>query len=114
MLVTKEFAFDAAHKIKLPNGEWEEVHGHTWQLHVTIEGPLLDNGLVFDFCELDQIVKDRILSKLHHKNLNDQFEQPSAELVAVWVWDNLTDLPLKEVKVWEEPGCSVTYYGKKD
>lgn len=114
MRVTKEFAFDAAHKIKLPNGEWEALHGHTWQLHVTIEGPLLPNGLVFDFCELDQIVREKALSRLHHHNLNDFFEQPSAELVAVWVWEQLKGLPLKEVKVWEEPGCSVTYYGKKD
>ena len=114
MLVTKEFAFDAAHKIKLPNGEWEPVHGHTWQLHVTLDGPLQENGLVFDFCELNDIVQKRVLKRLHHQDLNEHFEQPSAELVAVWVWEQLIDLPLKEVKVWEEPGCSVTYHGTKN
>lgn len=114
MWITKEFSFDAAHRIKLPNGEWEPVHGHTWQLHVTLEGPLQSNGLVFDFCELDQIVRERVLSRLHHQNLNDHFPQPSAELVAVWVWDQLKDLPLREVKVWEEPGSAVTYHGKKN
>lgn len=113
MWVTKEFSFDAAHHIQLPNGEWENQHGHTWQLHVSVEGPLQENGLVFDFCELDELVRQKVLTKLHHQNLNDQFKQPSAEHVAVWVWDQLRELPLKEVKVWEEPGCSVTYHGKK-
>lgn len=112
MRLTREFSFEAAHHLtKLPGGP-EPVHGHTWRLHVTLEGPVQKDGMVFDFVKLGEVVKERVLSKLDHADLNTVVDNPSAERVALWVWKALKGLKLlSEVQVWECEGCSVTYRG---
>jgi 6-pyruvoyltetrahydropterin/6-carboxytetrahydropterin synthase len=98
MFVTKIFTFDAAHAITKYYGKCESLHGHTFELHVTVEGPVDQNGLVIDFVILKRIVKRQVLSKVDHKNLNEHFENPSSENLVMWMWDQLADLPtlLKE------------------
>ena len=46
---------------------------------MTVEGPVQEDGMVFDFMELKRIVEERVLSKVDHSYLNDIFEQPTAE-----------------------------------
>jgi 6-pyruvoyltetrahydropterin/6-carboxytetrahydropterin synthase len=117
MLVTKEFTFDAAHKLINYHGKCENLHGHTYKLHVTVEGKIKKNGLVMDFVELKRIVNENVISKLDHSYLNDLIKNPSAEIIVKWIWDNLKDLKeygaqLYELKLWETPTSFVTYNGK--
>lgn len=93
MLLTKIFTFDAAHALTQYYGQCETLHGHTFTLHVTVEGPVAENGLVLDFTFLKGIVKRCVLKKLDHQNLNDHFENPSSERMAQWIWSQLADLP---------------------
>jgi len=74
--------------------------------------PLKKNGIAFDFTKLKEIVEERVIKKLDHTYLNDFFAQPSTENIAIWVWNNLKELPLYEVKVWESPTSWVTYRGE--
>ncbi|MBI4617831.1 MAG: 6-carboxytetrahydropterin synthase [Planctomycetes bacterium] len=111
MRVTKEFTFEAAHGLASYRGKPEPLHGHTWRLAVTLEGPLDEEGMVYDFLELDRIVRERVLSHLDHSNLNDLLPQSSAERLAIWIWERLADLPLAEIKVWETASGYVTYTG---
>lgn len=111
MRVTREFTFEAAHALASYKGKPEPMHGHSWRLAVTLEGPLDPEGMVFDFLELDRIVRERVLSKVDHANLNDLIPQSSAEHLAIWIWDRLAGLPLHEVKVWETATGYVTYSG---
>lgn len=111
MLVTKEFTFDAAHNLINYHGSCEKLHGHTWKLHVTVRAPVGEDGLAFDFVELKKIVHSKVVSRLDHGYLNDLLKQSSAENLAVWIWENLKELPLYEIKVWETPTSLVTYYG---
>ena len=75
--------FNAAHKLYNPN--WtkekndevfgkcanENWHGHNFELHVTIKGiPDSDTGFVFDAKRLSRIIKDNVIEKIDHKNLN--------------------------------------------
>jgi len=92
MLVTKIFTFDSAHALTKYYGKCERLHGHTYKLEVTVEGPVGENGMVIDFVILKRIVHRQVLDKLDHHNLNDVFENPSAELIAQWVWGRLVDL----------------------
>ncbi|EKD93626.1 MAG: hypothetical protein ACD_28C00108G0019 [uncultured bacterium] len=92
MLITKIFIFDAAHALTRYYGKCENVHGHTYRLEVTVEGEMDSNGLVIDFVILKRIVQRQILGVLDHQNLNDHFENPSAELVCRWIWDRLFPL----------------------
>lgn len=49
--------------------------------------------MVIDFVILKKIVKEKIIEKFDHQCLNDFFENPTAENVAVWIWNELADLP---------------------
>jgi len=119
MFVTKEFTFDSAHFLPSYNGKCENMHGHTYRLQVTVDGPLDSEGMVIDFVLLKKVVKAKILDKLDHQTINDTIEVASAENIAIWIWDKLKDssefpseVRLHEVKLWETPNSSVTYHGK--
>jgi 6-pyruvoyl tetrahydropterin synthase/QueD family protein len=68
------------------------MHGHTYTLEVTLEGDVQSNGLIIDFVVLKRMVKKHVLDKLDHQILNDVIENPSAERVVLWIWDQLKDL----------------------
>jgi 6-pyruvoyltetrahydropterin/6-carboxytetrahydropterin synthase len=113
MLVTKQFSFSASHFLTNYHGKCENLHGHNYKLQITVASPVNpENGMAFDFAELKSIVKTNVISKLDHTHLNDQFPNPSAELIAIWIWDQLKDhLPLTEVKLFETENSWVTYKG---
>lgn len=93
MLVSKDFTFDSAHFLTKYHGKCEHLHGHTYKLRVTVEGEVQENGLVIDFVILKKLVKEKIIDKFDHRSLNDFFENPTAEIVAQFVWDELKNLP---------------------
>ncbi|MDP2625041.1 MAG: 6-carboxytetrahydropterin synthase QueD [Candidatus Peregrinibacteria bacterium] len=103
MFVTKIFTFDAAHALTKYYGKCENLHGHTFSLHVTVEGPVDSNGMVIDFVVLKRMVKRLVLNKLDHQNLNDHFENPSSENLVMWAWDQLKDLSVHLQKELEDP-----------
>jgi 6-pyruvoyltetrahydropterin/6-carboxytetrahydropterin synthase len=112
MRVTKEFRFDAAHNLIHYKGKCERLHGHSYRLLVTIRGPVGPDGIVMDFEDLDRAVRERVISRLDHSYLNDLIPQSSAENIAIWIWEQLRDLPLCEVALYETPTSFVTYGGE--
>jgi len=103
MFVTKIFTFDSAHFLTDYYGKCERMHGHTYTLEVTLEGDVQSNGLIIDFVVLKRIVKKHILDKLDHQLLNDVIENPSAERVIVWMWDQMKDLRKLLVEEQDDP-----------
>jgi len=83
-------------------------HGHNYELVVRITGDIDPiTGYVIDMKVLSKIIKEKILNKFDHKNLNldtQEFKSlnPTAENIAVVIWNIL----LKEldnrftIKVW--------------
>lgn len=118
MILVKEFEFDAAHHLTKYHGKCEKPHGHTYKLVVKLEGEPDFDDMIFDFVKLKEIVKENLLSKLDHSDLNDMFDNPSAERIAVYVWDTLLPLVkrdnccLYEVEVWETKTSGILYRGK--
>ncbi len=115
MFVSKDFTFDSAHFLTKYHGKCERLHGHTYKLRVTVEGPVGEDGMVMDFVELKRLVKEKVVDRYDHQNLNDFFENPSAELVATKIWEDLAPgLPVKlyEVTLWETAESFVTYRGE--
>lgn len=111
--VTKEFTFEAAHKLNNYEGKCANLHGHTYRLHVTAQGSIRKNGMVLDFVELKQIVSEKVLDKVDHTYLNNLIKQPTAENIVVWIWNILSkNLPLSELSLWETPTSWVTYRGE--
>ncbi len=111
--VTKIFEFAASHFLTKYHGKCENLHGHNYKLEVTVVGELNEDDLVLDFVLLKKIVKEKIIDKLDHTHLNDTFDNPSAEVIAIWIWEQLeSELSLHEIKLWETSTCFVTYRGK--
>ena len=105
-MVGRVFYFDASHQVLGSDGSpCEELHGHTYRVEVVVSSPTLKNGMVLDFHDLKSLVEP-ILSELDHRHLNEIIPNPTAENIAVWIFDRLgPDLPpgvsLDSVRVWE-------------
>jgi 6-pyruvoyltetrahydropterin/6-carboxytetrahydropterin synthase len=116
-LVTKEFIFDAAHFLPFYEGKCENLHGHTYKMHVTVKKEKDEKtGMAFDFVLLKDAVKKEVVDLFDHQLINDHIENPSAENIAQFSWEKLQkhNIPLYEIKVWETPTSFVTYRGEKD
>jgi 6-pyruvoyltetrahydropterin/6-carboxytetrahydropterin synthase len=101
--------FNAAHRLNNPAWTAEEnqrvfglcnnpnYHGHNYDLIVKVVGePNPETGYVIDMKELSSLIKELVLDKFDHKNLNldtKEFEHlnPSAENIAIVIYDLLKD-----------------------
>ena len=119
MLLIKKFTFDAAHNLVIYKGKCENLHGHTYQLVVKLEGkPSRTDGMVLDFIELKKIVTENVLDVLDHAYINDIVPQSTAENISVWIWGKLfpslrrKNCKLVELELWETATSGVVYKGK--
>ena len=117
MKITKAFTFEAAHY--LPNvpadHQCHRVHGHSYRVELTLEGPVdPKTGFVVDFFDVKTAFSP-LLRQLDHFCLNDVggLENPTAENIAVWIWQRVKPvLPLLAgVVVFETASCWVEYNG---
>lgn len=77
---TKKFSFEAAHHLPGHQGACKNLHGHRYELEVTISGDVdLNSGMIMDFSLLKEIVNEVIIQKYDHSYLNDFFINPTAE-----------------------------------
>src|SRR3990167_9010653 len=117
MLVGKKFTFDASHKLPKHEGKCSRLHGHTYTLWIYLIGnPISKTGMVMDYYKISEIVKSKIIDQLDHNYLNDTIEDPTAERICFWIWNNLIqDLPnLFEVQVMETPDNVAKFRGMDD
>ena len=107
--VSRKEHFNAAHR--LYNPAWSDAqnekifgkcnnphyHGHNYELIVSLIGePDPATGYVYDMKLLSDLIRENVLVKLDHKNLNldtDFFKDlnPTAENIAVTIWKLLRD-----------------------
>jgi len=118
--VKVQLQFSAAHQLKGYNGKYENLHGHNWTAIVIAEAEGLDSiGVGIDFIRLKEKTEE-ILSLLDYKNINEippfDTENPSAENIARWAFNQLRDeinregVRIKRVEIQEMPGCGAAYY----
>jgi len=73
--ITKQFFFEAAHALYGYDGKCKNIHGHSYNLAVTVIGkPIIDNkhvknGMLIDFGDLKVIVKNEIVDIFDHATL---------------------------------------------
>lgn len=133
--LTRVEHFNAAHKLynedwsaeknlevfgKCANPNW---HGHNYELYVTIKGePHPETGFVFNAKELGELIKDIIVERVDHRNLNMDVDFmkgkfTSAENLAIGIWNELkphiekSGATLHYIKLQETPRIYVEYYG---
>ncbi len=99
--------FNAAHRLHNPKWSDEKnqmifgkcnnphYHGHNYELIVKLVGEIdPDTGYVYDMKILSDLIKENVLNRFDHKNLNldtDEFRtiNPTAENIAVVIWNIL-------------------------
>ncbi|MEN8115769.1 MAG: 6-carboxytetrahydropterin synthase QueD [Bacteroidota bacterium] len=70
--VTKRFHFEMAHTLYQYDGLCRNIHGHSYNLEVTLAGETKKepghpkDGMVLDFGELKNIVKSKIVDRFDH------------------------------------------------
>ena len=70
--VTKRFHFEMAHTLYEYDGLCRNIHGHSYNLEVTLIGEVRNepkhpkDGMVLDFGELKKIVNSNIVSRFDH------------------------------------------------
>ena len=73
--ITKQFSFETAHALHGYDGKCKNIHGHSYKLFVTVLGtPILDPldpkyGMVTDFGDLKNIVKEEIVDVFDHATI---------------------------------------------
>jgi 6-pyruvoyltetrahydropterin/6-carboxytetrahydropterin synthase len=107
--VSRKEHFNSAHRLFNPAWSAEKnqlvfgkcnnpnFHGHNYELVVSLIGePDPDTGYVFDMKVLSDVIKNEVLIKFDHKNLNLDSEyfkdlNPTAENIAVVIWNILRE-----------------------
>ncbi|HSK46518.1 MAG TPA: 6-carboxytetrahydropterin synthase QueD [Coriobacteriia bacterium] len=110
--------FDAAHHLYGYPGECRELHGHTWDVEVTVVSADLDEiGIVYDFKSLKADLA-AVLGEYDHVLINsvEPFDEisPTAENLARVICERLQStvdsrVSVKEVAVWESPIAKLVY-----
>lgn len=89
--VSKRMEVAGSHSLNLPyESKCANLHGHNWVITVYCKSDkLTEYGMVVDFAE----VKKAVHGTLDHQYLNGLFNfNPTAENIAKWVCDEVTDL----------------------
>ncbi len=133
--ITRRETFNAAHR--LFKQEWDDAknlqvfgkcsnpnwHGHNYVLYVTLKGDVdPETGFLINLKDLSKIIKNRVIDKLDHKNMNLEVDFmkgiiPSTENVAIEIWKQLEGdviamgAQLHCVKVSETENNFAEYYG---
>ena len=113
MEIYKDFTFEAAHRLpNVPVGhKCGRLHGHSFSVRVVVCGDIKrDSGWIMDFGDLKAAFRP-IYDRLDHHYLNEieGLENPTSEILATWIWDQLNghvpDLARVEVKETCTSGC---------
>jgi 6-pyruvoyltetrahydropterin/6-carboxytetrahydropterin synthase len=136
MIVTARLTFSAAHRLHNPNrdADWNRRtygkcdnprgHGHNYALEVSVRGPIdPETGMVIDLKQLKDIMRDRVIDRVDHTNLNEDVGFlrgviPTAENLARSFWQQLAPAiehgELYEVILQETERNSVRYRGEDE
>lgn len=105
--ISRRYSFEAAHWLpKVPEEhKCHRIHGHNYEIDITVEGIVLNNGFLIDFWDLDKVV-DPLVAAIDHRTLNDivGLENPTAELIGQWFLDKLPRY-VSSVRVYETKNC---------
>lgn len=133
--LTRRERFNAAHRLFIE--EWDDAknfevfgkcsnpnwHGHNYELFVTVKGNLNPKtGFVVNLKVLSKIIREHIIDKVDHKNLNIdvpfmQGKITSAENIAITFWEvlephiNELQCQLHCIKIVETENNYIEYYG---
>lgn len=136
MIVTARLSFSAAHRLHNPNfdADWNrrtydkcdnpKGHGHNYVIQVSVKGKIdPETGMVIDLKRLKEIVRQRVIDRVDHTNLNEDVDflkgiVPTAENLARAFWQQIAPAvdrgELFEIALQETEKNSVVYRGEDE
>ena len=140
LYISRKEHFNAAHKLYNPawtkekNAEVfgpcanENWHGHNFDLIVTVKGtPDPETGFVVDLKKLSTLIREEVIEKLDHKNINTDVDFMAGKLCScenliVEIW-RILDARIPDItrfgklhclRLYETPRNYVEYYGASE
>ena len=135
--VSQKFEFSATHRLHNTSLSDDENcrtygkcnnphgHGHNYEVQVTLAGRPDGNGLLVDVPRFERLVREAVIDRLDHKNLNVEVPEfrdakliPSVENIAMVIYRMLkpkfveANAKLAAVTVWETPKTWCEYAGE--
>ena len=98
IILTKIFYFEMAHAIHGYSGPCKNIHGHSYELHVSISSVDMKRdyipapGFIIDFKDLKKLIKSTIIDKFDHKLV----------LSKAFLDDHSSIFPKENLILWEE------------
>ena len=114
MELVVDFEFCAAHRLPRHPGRCFRMHGHSYRLQVMVAGtPDPETGMVVDFFDIEDTA-GRVVDSIRDTCLNDVLENPTAEAIVVWLWQQIQPslASLSGLRLFETESCHVTYRGE--
>jgi 6-pyruvoyltetrahydropterin/6-carboxytetrahydropterin synthase len=134
--ITRRETFNSAHRLFRP--EWDDSknrevfgkcsnplwHGHNYVLFVTVKGEVdPETGFVANLKDLSRLVRERVIQKLDHANINLEVDfmkgrLASTENLAIGIWEqleehvNMLGARLYRIRLEETENNFVEYFGK--
>lgn len=114
-LVTS-FTFEASHQLpRAPeHSKCRRLHGHSWKAEVHVRGEVdPTTGWVIDYDDIQRACAP-VHDALDHRHLNDVdgLDNPTSEMIAIWIWNHLTEIPgLAAIVVHETCTARCVYRG---
>lgn len=128
--LTRTYTLCAAHELYRPQisdqqnkelyGDCSHIHGHQYTVEIVLAGEISpQTGMLINAHDVDRIAGAFLKENLDHKFLNKDVpffkdRPPTAEWIAVWVFDQLktrfpAQVKLTKVVVHETPTMAVEY-----
>lgn len=108
MVLVKSFGFEAAHFLPhvAADHKCRRIHGHSFRCEIEVRGEVdPGTGMVLDYAEIKAAYKP-LEALLDHRFLNQDvpgLENPTSEIIAVWIWERLKPvLPLLSAVIVHE------------
>ena len=99
LLMSKEFRFEAAHRLPHHEGACRNLHGHSYKVVVAIAGEMQEDGpadgMIFDFQDLSTMMEPLLQGNLDswdHKVILSQYDP-----LHVTLGNSMTEIPIIEV-----------------
>ena len=111
--------FSAAHQLRGYDGDCRNLHGHNYEVTVTVQAEALNEiGIALDFKKLKAAL-DSVIADYDHRNLSDlpEFQQinPTSEVLARTIYRRMSALiggggiRVARVRVGESATSRITY-----
>jgi len=131
VILTRREVFSSSHRLYSESRSLEENkkiygkcinnHGHNYTLEVSVKGSVNPElGMFMNATVLKDIIRERIMDKLDHKNLDVDVPElkgitTTTENLAIFIWDQLKphlEQYLYEVRILETENNFVIYRGE--